>query len=110
MLQGSGYREQYYTRSQKGTAFPEFYGYIVEGIFQTQSEVEAWPKAFGPTGTYNKPGHYKYRDVNKDGFISELDRTYIGSPHPDFTSGLNLNVNYKGFDLVALFNSSYGNE
>jgi TonB-linked SusC/RagA family outer membrane protein len=110
MLQGSGYREQYYTRSQKGTAFPEFYGYIVEGIFQTQSEVEAWPKAFGPTGTYNKPGHYKYRDVNKDGFISELDRTYIGSPHPDFTSGLNLNVNYKGFDLVALFYCSYGND
>lgn len=109
-LQGSAFREQYYTRSQRGTAFPEFFGYIVDGIFQTQAEADAWPKAFGAAGTYNKPGHYKYRDFNGDGFISELDRTYIGSPHPDFTSGLNFSATYKGFELIALFYSSYGNE
>ncbi len=114
-LEGSAFREQYYTRAQKGTAFPEFYGYIVEGIFQTQAEADAWPKAFGAAGTYNKPGHYKYRDISgpdgvKDNIINEYDRTYIGSPHPDFTSGLNINASYKGFDLVALFYCSYGND
>ena len=63
--QGSGYREKYYTRTQTGRAFPEFFGYIVEGIFQTTEEAAAWPKAFGATGTYNKPGHFKYRDVGQ---------------------------------------------
>ncbi len=110
ILLGSGYREQFYTRSEIGTSFPEFYGYVVEGIFQNQAEVDGWPKAFGAAGTYNRPGHYKYRDVNKDGFISELDRTYIGSPHPDFTAGLNFNVNYKGIEFIALFYGSYGND
>ncbi|HAQ19908.1 MAG TPA: TonB-dependent receptor [Prolixibacteraceae bacterium] len=110
VLQGSAYREQIYTRTQKGRSFPEFFGYTVEGIFQTADEAAAWPKAFGATGTYNKPGHFKYKDLNDDKVINDLDRTYIGSPHPDFTAGLNLSVTYKGFDLYALFYTSYGND
>jgi TonB-linked SusC/RagA family outer membrane protein len=109
-LSGSSYREMIYTRSEIGTSFPEFYGYVVEGIFQTQAEADAWPNAFGEDGTYNEPGHYKYKDVNNDGVINSSDRTYIGSPHPDFTAGFNLNVSYKGFNLVARMYSSYGNE
>jgi TonB-linked SusC/RagA family outer membrane protein len=110
VLQGTAYREQIYTRTQSGRAFPEFFGYKVLGIFQTAEEAAAWPKAFGATGTYNKPGHYKYADLNSDGVINDADRTYIGSPHPDFTAGLNLSVTYKGFDLYALFYCSYGND
>lgn len=110
VLPGTAYREQIYTRSQSGRAFPEFFGYKVLGIFQTADEAAAWPKAFGATGTYNKAGHYKYADLNSDGVINEADRTYIGSPHPDFTAGLNLSVTYKGFDLYALFYCSYGND
>ncbi len=109
-LSGSSYREMTYTRSEIGTSFPEFYGYVVEGIFQTQAEADAWPNAFGADGTYNEPGHYKYKDVNNDDVINSEDRTYIGSPHPDFTAGLNFNVSYKGFNLVARMYSSYGNE
>lgn len=109
-LEGSGYREQFYTRAQKGTAFPEFYGYIVDGIFQTQEEADAWATAFGENGTYNKPGHYKYRDVNGDGVINADDRTYIGSPHPKFVSGLNFTVEYKGFDVSGQLFASYGNK
>jgi hypothetical protein len=109
-LSGSSYREMIYTRSEIGTSFPEFYGYQIEGIFQTQAEADAWPNAFGEDGTYNEPGHYKYKDVNNDGVINSSDRTYIGSPHPDFTAGFNLNVSYKGFNLVARMYSSYGNE
>ena len=110
ILQGSAFREQIYTRSQQGRAFPEFYGYIVEGIFQNAAEAAAWPTAFGATGKYNKPGHYKYKDLNDDKVINDLDRTYIGSPHPDFTAGLNMSVSYKGFDLYAFFYTSQGNK
>jgi TonB-linked SusC/RagA family outer membrane protein len=104
--QGSTYREMIYTRTQSGRAFPEFFGYVVEGIFQTQEEVDSWPAY----GTYNKPGHFKYKDVNSDGVINASDRTYIGSPHPDFTAGFSLNLDYKGFFVSTTLYASVGND
>jgi TonB-dependent starch-binding outer membrane protein SusC len=106
-ISGGGYREKVYTRTQMGQAFPEFYGYIVEGIFQSDAEASEWPAAFG---TYNKAGHFKYRDVNGDEVINSADRTYIGSPHPDFTAGLSFNVAYKGLSLSTTLYASVGNE
>lgn len=100
----------YNCRAEIGRAFPEFYGYIVDGIFQNQVEADAHPPAFGQNGTYNAPGHFKYRDVNGDGVIDIDDRAYIGSPHPDFIAGLNFEMEYKSFDLTAFFYTSYGNE
>lgn len=108
--QGSSYREKPYTRTQTGRAFPEFFGYIVEGIFQSDEEAAAWEPAFGATGTYNKAGHYKYRDVDGNGWIDAADRTYIGSPHPDFTAGLSINLGYKGLNLSTTFYATVGNE
>jgi TonB-dependent starch-binding outer membrane protein SusC len=70
--------------------------------------------AFGTSG-YNKPGHYKFRDISgpdgvPDGQITNADRTYIGSPHPDFVGGLNFDFAYGNFDLNLFFYGSYGNE
>ena len=109
-MSGSSYREMIYTRSETGHAFPEFYGYVVEGIFQTQAEADEHAPAFGAAGTYNKPGHYKFKDVNNDGVLDASDRTYIGSPHPIFTAGFNINLSYKGFNLFTQLYTSYGNE
>ena len=119
---GDEQRQKYYTRATVGTAFPEFYGFIVDGIFQTQAEADAHPQYEG----YNQPGHFKYRNVDKtpamvdtdgDGIadtemqvINDKDRTYIGSPHPDFTGGLNIDLAYGSFDLNMFFYGSYGNE
>lgn len=107
-------RQIVYTRYAVGTAYPEFYGYIVDGIFQTAAEAAAHPVAFGNSG-YNKPGHYKFRDISgpngiPDGQITTADRTYIGSPHPDFVGGLNIDLAYNNFDLNLFFYGSYGNE
>ena len=107
---GSAFREKRYTRSVTGRAFPEFYGYIVEGIFQDQEEVNDWEPAFGQNGTYNKPGHFKYKDVDGNGWIDASDRTWIGSPHPDFTAGLSLSLGYKGLSIMTTLYSSVGNE
>ena len=104
------YRNINYLRSAKGRAFPEFYGYIVDGIFQTQEEVDNYPVAFGEEGTYNKPGRFKYRNINDDNVIDDNDMTYIGSPHPDLTGGLNVNLSYGNFDLNMFFYGSYGND
>lgn len=99
-----------YTRATAGTAFPQFYGYIVDGIFQNQEEVDSYPPAFGEFGTYNQPGRYKYRELDKSGFITTDDKTYIGNPHPDLTGGLTVNLKYGNFDMNLFFYGSYGND
>ncbi|MFH1319086.1 MAG: TonB-dependent receptor [Bacteroidota bacterium] len=109
-MSGGNFREMIYSRSETGHAFPEFYGYIVDGIFQTQAEVDAHAPAFGATGKYNKPGNWIYRDVNNDGVVDADDRTYIGSPHPDFTAGLSINVSYKELTLTTHLYASVGND
>lgn len=103
-------RQKEYTRVAVGHAFPEFFGYEVAGIFQTEAEAAAWPTAIGATGTYNQPGHFKFVDQTGDGIITAADRTFIGSPHPDFTGGLNFDLGYGNFDLNMFFYGSYGNE
>lgn len=106
-------RQKTYTRFANGTEYPEFFGYIVDGIFQTDAEAAAHPQ-FGTTN-YNKPGHFKYRDISgpdgkPDGKITPEDRTFIGSPHPDLTGGLNIDLGYGSFDLNMFFYGSYGND
>jgi TonB-linked SusC/RagA family outer membrane protein len=117
---GTSERQVEYSRAYVGTAFPEFYGFEVEGIFQTAAEASAHP-AFGNT-TYNVPGHFKYKnqltiDSDGDGVMDESDdvitpddMTFIGNPHPDFTGGLNIDLGYGSFDLNMFFYGSYGND
>ena len=103
-------RQMFYLRAAKGTSFPEFYGYIADGFFETAEEAAAHPTAFGSGGTYNAPGRVKYRDLNKDGVIDDTDMTYIGSPHPDLTGGMNIELGYGDFDLGIFLYGSYGND
>ncbi|WP_298484676.1 TonB-dependent receptor [uncultured Maribacter sp.] len=108
---GRSERGQTYTRAENGRSFPEFYGYVVEGIFQTQPEADA----HATNGTYNQPGNLKIKDISgpngvPDGEITPDDRTSIGNPHPDFTAGLNLGMQYKNFDLTAIWYASVGND
>jgi TonB-dependent starch-binding outer membrane protein SusC len=113
ILNGETQRQMVYTRYGVGTSYPEFYGYIVDGIFQTDAEAQAHPQY--ENTTYNQPGHYKYRDISgpddvPDGRITADDRTFIGSPHPDLVGGLNFDFTYSNFDLNLFFYGSYGNE
>jgi TonB-dependent starch-binding outer membrane protein SusC len=113
LLDGANQRQMVYTRFGVGTAYPEFYGYIVDGIFQTEAEAAQHPQY--ETTNYNQPGHYKYRDISgpdgePDGKITADDRTFIGSPHPDFVGGLNMDFTFANFDLNMFWYGSYGNE
>lgn len=95
------------TRSQEGGQVGSFYGFVADGIFQNQAEVDAAPTR--PNGT-PAPGDRKFKDLNDDGVINGEDRTAIGSPVPDFFGSLNLTFNYKNFDLGLNFYGSYGGE
>ncbi len=106
---GDAERSVVYTRTEVGQPISSFFGYIVDGIFQNQAEVDAHPE-FAENPSYNAPGTYRFRDVNNDGIVNDEDRTFIGSPHPDFTYGLNLSLGYKNWDLSAFMNGVQGNE
>ena len=103
---GYGSRVPAVTLTQAGSPLSSFFGYKVLGIFQSDEEAKAW----APYGDYNKAGKFKIADINGDGKITDDDRTIIGSPHPDFVYGLNLNLGYKAFDLTVFVNGTQGND
>jgi TonB-linked SusC/RagA family outer membrane protein len=107
-INGPDRRQVVYSRAAVGTAFPEFYGLIVDGIFQTDAEAAAYAPEYG--GSYNRAGHFKFRDLNGDNVVDDADRTFIGSPHPKFTTGINIDLGYKNFTFSTFFYGSYGNK
>ncbi|WP_373073785.1 SusC/RagA family TonB-linked outer membrane protein [Zeaxanthinibacter enoshimensis] len=94
------------TVSQAGSPISSFYGFKTVGIFQSQAEADAWPTY----GAYNAPGKFKVADINGDGVIDDGDRTIIGSPHPDFTYGISVDLTYKNLSLNIFGNGSEGND
>jgi hypothetical protein len=75
----------------------------VDGIFQSQSEVDQWLAEFEEPGSVKSPGDIYYKDINGDGIIDADDRTKIGNPIPDFYYGLNFELLYKDFDMSLFF-------
>lgn len=92
-------------RNEEGHPISSFYGYRILGLFNNDGEVDDAPSQDGAA-----PGRFRYADTDGDGKITPEDRTHLGNPHPDFTYGLNLNLDFKGFDLSAFFYGSQGNE
>ena len=82
------------TRSEVGQPISTFYGRQVTGIHQTGALA----------------GRLQYADIDGVAGINDSDRTVIGSPHPDFTYGININMEYKNFDLMMFWNGSQGND
>ncbi len=105
-LFGDSSRVPSLTVTQAGDPLSSFFGYKVEGIFQSQAEADAWPTY----GDYNAPGKLKVTDINGDNVINDDDRTIIGNPHPDFTYGINLDLSYKNLALNVFGNGSQGND
>ena len=89
-----------------------FYGYITDGIFQNQAEVDShavqMPGSNSATST--APGDIRFKDLNNDGVVNDKDRTIIGNPNPKFTFSLNNTFSYKNFDLTIFLQGSYGND
>lgn len=96
---------QQVARSAVGFPIGYFYGYEVEGVFQSEEELASSAILFG-----QQPGDLKYRDINQDGKISGADRTQIGSSIPNLIYGFNVNIGYKNFGLTADFQGQSGND
>lgn len=110
---GSQWQNQPITRLEVGQSLFFFYGWKFNGIFTSNAEAAAYLNggqlaANGGVGAQG--GDYRIVDVNGDGKITSADMTKIGNPFPKMTLGLNLNANYKGFDLNIFIQGSYGND
>ncbi|MDD3322370.1 MAG: TonB-dependent receptor [Paludibacter sp.] len=88
-----------------GKPLGSYYGYVADGLFQTQEEVDTYAEQTG-----KGLGRIRFKDLYEDNIIDEKDRAWIGSPQPDFEYGLNIVLDWKGFDLTAFFQGVYGNE
>jgi len=102
-LEGTGpyLQNNYWVTTIQKVGFPisSFLGYKNAGFFQTQSEVDNYPTLFSGT----KLGDIKYLDVNKDGILNSSDMVPLGSDIPHYTFGLNMNLDYKNFDMNLFF-------
>lgn len=115
-------------RNIVGSPMSSFFGYQVEGLWQSQAEIDDFNEGapVDPEGNQQfqrdaAPGRFRFQDNNgrnedgeltgvPDGQIDEADRTVLGDPIPNFTGGLNLRLEYKGFDLETFLYTSLGNE
>ncbi|MCX2573222.1 SusC/RagA family TonB-linked outer membrane protein [Pedobacter sandarakinus] len=99
------------TRTQIGHSYNEFFGYVNQGIFQSQAEINAYR---GPNGTIlqplAKPGDVKFANINNDEVIDVNDRDFIGNGLPKFTYGVTLNLSFRNWDLIAFGSGVAGNK
>lgn len=79
--------------TETGRSIGYFYGYKQIGIYQTPADI-----AKNASFTTSLPGDIAYEDTNGDGVLTPADRTYLGTPFPPYSYGLNLSMAYKGFD------------
>lgn len=79
--------------SRVGDPIGSFYGYVVDGIFQSEGDVA------GSAQPLAKPGDFIYRDQNGDGVINTMDKVILGNPNPGYYYGINTGFRFKNFDL-----------
>ncbi|RYY36276.1 MAG: TonB-dependent receptor, partial [Sphingobacteriaceae bacterium] len=95
-----------------GHPINSFYGFVTQGIFQTQFDVDAAATQLPGADPYNRTsaGDIRFKDINNDGVINDADRTYLGNPNPKFTYAMNNTFSYKGLDLSVFLQGVYGND
>ena len=89
-----------FSRTEVGHSINEWYGYVADGIFQNEAEIQNWA-----TQPNAEPGDIKFKDLNGDNVINADDRDFIGKSVAPHTFGANLSASFKGFDFAA---SLYG--
>lgn len=93
------------TKTDVGQPIGSFFGYVLDGIYQTDEEAtNANDQAGNP-----RAGDFRFKDLDGDGDVDEEDRTYIGNPTPNFEYAMSFSAEYKGFDLNLFFNGVSGN-
>ncbi|KAA0993311.1 TonB-dependent receptor [Dyadobacter aurulentus] len=103
IIQAGGGQGGVETRTSQGHGINSFYGYVHNGIFQTNDEIASSP--FQPNA---QPGDIRFKDLNGDNIIDDKDRTYIGDFLAKQIIGFNGSARYKNFDLAVSVTGDFG--
>jgi TonB-linked SusC/RagA family outer membrane protein len=109
-------KSTYLTLTAVGHPIGSFYGWKIDrsinsnGIWQTKDMPTIAGRALPTAPDKVVAGDFIFKDLNGDGRIDENDKTFLGSPLPDFSYGLNIVLKYKAVDLSMFFQGVYGNE
>ncbi|PYO28519.1 MAG: hypothetical protein DMD73_05365, partial [Gemmatimonadetes bacterium] len=87
-----------------GAPIGAFFGLVANGYYKDSADAAP----YWADGA--RPGRIKYVDLNGDGHITSADRAIIGSPHPDFTAGLDLSLRHGNWDVSATLFGTVGNK
>lgn len=97
------------TRTVVGRSVAQFWGYKTDGLFKTDEEAAAYVNSKGERYQPNaKAGDIKYLDLDDSGSIGEEDKAFLGSSIPSASIGLNIGLEYKGFDFSMLLQGDLG--
>ncbi|WP_019539283.1 SusC/RagA family TonB-linked outer membrane protein [Proteiniphilum acetatigenes] len=93
--------------TKEGLPLNSWYGYVSDGYFQSQEEIDKSP-VYGGNKENVKPGYIKYKDISgpdgvPDGEITDEDRAVIGNPYPRYEFSVNMGAEWKGFDFSVFF-------
>lgn len=102
---GGGPRYSGFNRTVVGQPIGQFYGYVFEGIYATQADLDKFPQE-----ATSALGSARMKDVNGDGKIDANDRTLIGNPNPKFIYGMTNTLGYRNFDFNVIVAGQYGNK
>jgi hypothetical protein len=94
------------TRTVAGQSIQSYYGYVTDGIFQSQNDVTKSPVQSPGTAA----GDLKFKDLNGDNKITDADRQFLGNYLPKFSYALDYGAKYKNFDLSLFFQGVQGNK
>lgn len=89
----------------KGRSINSVYGYVADGLFQSQAEIDAHAKQAG-AGL----GRIRYRDLNKDGIIDDKDKDFFATRDPDFTYGIDTKVTWENWDFDMFWQGVHGGQ
>lgn len=89
------------SRVEEGLPLFTYWGYEVEGVWQTDDD-------YASTKTNAQPGDWKYKDINGDSVITTDDRVALGDSFHDFTWGITNTVKYKGLSLTIFVDAAHG--
>lgn len=110
VLTGGGLNESI-IRNEDGQLISRFYGYTADGLFQNWEEVYSHTDEHGTLLQPDaQPGDIRFKDIDHNGVLNEYDKSYIGNPYPDLMIGFNIGLNWKGWDFIANFYGTYGND
>ncbi len=99
------------TETYAGAPVGSFFGYVTDGLYRSQDELEKGPDQGLPIGVQGTwLGDIRYKDLDGDGKITPADQTIIGNPNPKFNYGFTNNFSYKGFELSIFLQGVYGDD